>query len=533
MPMRAVIVGSGPAAAGAALGLLQSPDVEVTVVDLGGTLEPKNAQARDRMGSGTPQAWNAADLALISRLPEESEAEGLPEKRSFGSDFPFRDLGQLRDIVVNDGVNDALISSAYGGFSNVWGAQVMPFTTATFREWPFAAEEIYPHYREVLNAMPYAAEEDDLAGLFPILADSQNLPLLSERSSAILSRYARGRKRINRAGVMVGRARLAMQAQQCIRCGLCMTGCPYGLIYSASETWDTLRQNPRLTYRGGLMAVRLTETEEHAAVVARDLRTGAVTEITADRIYVACGAIGTTRLVMGSLGLFGVPVRVSESTQFTLPFVSMRPVRDPRTTADFTLNQFNMIVSLDREGYDISQLHFYTYNPVFEQALPHMLRRTRLRGMRTEMLRRLSVALGYVPSWVAPTFSLVASRSSAENALPVLSVSDDRSRLGVRRRFMRQVLTRIMAAAPDLDCWPLVPFLRHAAPGKSYHFGGTFPHSARPAGDFSSDVLGRVGPWRRIHLTDASVFPTVAATTYTLTAMANAHRIATTTLSSS
>jgi choline dehydrogenase-like flavoprotein len=34
-----------------------------------------------------------------------------------------------------------------------------------------------------------------------------------------------------------------------------------------------------------------------------------------------------------------------------------------------------------------------------------------------------------------------------------------------------------------------------------------------------------VAPWTRVHLADASVFPTVPATTFTLTIMANAHRI--------
>jgi choline dehydrogenase-like flavoprotein len=47
-----------------------------------------------------------------------------------------------------------------------------------------------------------------------------------------------------------------------------------------------------------------------------------------------------------------------------------------------------------------------------------------------------------------------------------------------------------------------------------------------PQDGVESDVLGRVAPWRSIHLVDASVFPTVPATTFTLSIMANAHRIA-------
>ena len=57
--------------------------------------------------------------------------------------------------------------------------------------------------------------------------------------------------------------------------------------------------------------------------------------------------------------------------------------------------------------------------------------------------------------------------------------------------------------------------------------GGSLPHvSGSPkAGALETDRLGRPHEWRRIHLIDASVFPTAAATTFTLTAMANAHRI--------
>jgi hypothetical protein len=67
-----------------------------------------------------------------------------------------------------------------------------------------------------------------------------------------------------------------------------------------------------------------------------------------------------------------------------------------------------------------------------------------------------------------------------------------------------------------------------SAAGKSYHFGGSFPHSEAPAdGPLTTDRWGRLGRWSRVHLVDASVFPSVPATTFTLTIMANAHRIAT------
>jgi choline dehydrogenase-like flavoprotein len=42
---------------------------------------------------------------------------------------------------------------------------------------------------------------------------------------------------------------------------------------------------------------------------------------------------------------------------------------------------------------------------------------------------------------------------------------------------------------------------------------------------FESDCLGRPHGWTRVHVVDATVLPSVPATTITLSTMANAHRI--------
>jgi hypothetical protein len=341
----------------------------------------------------------------------------------------------------------------------------------------------------------------------------------------VLGRYARHRDRLRNRGITLGRARLAMDSPSCVLAGLCMTGCPYGLVYSASHSLDVLRRDDRVTYHGGLLAVSVEEAGEQSTVVAREMDTGRVQRFTADRVLLACGAIGTSRLVMGALELYDTPARVQESVQFMLPFASAAPTPDPRTTKDFTLNQFNMALDLDAEGHDVSQLHFYTYNPTFLDALPRLLHRRRFGPMRTQMLRRLSVALGYLPSWASPDFQMRVIPGEHADNLPVASF-DAVSAHPRHNKMLRDVLGRITAAAPLLDLWPALPMLRMSAAGKSYHWGGTFPHSERPDGRFSSDTFGRVNPWKRTHLVDAAVFPTVPATTFTLTIMANAHRIA-------
>ena len=81
-----------------------------------------------------------------------------------------------------------------------------------------------------------------------------------------------------------------------------MTGCPYGLIYSAAQTFDALRRASRVTFNSGFLALKIIEEANQVAVIAKEIATGRMRRFEADRVYVACGAIGTTRLVANSLG---------------------------------------------------------------------------------------------------------------------------------------------------------------------------------------------------------------------------------------
>jgi ferredoxin len=525
----ALIIGSGPAAAGAALALSRREDLKITVIDIGLRLETERQQHVDLLASSDPCQWDASLVESVSEQPVDSKTRGVPEKRVYGSDYPFRNVGQLDGLTAAENATRTVISAAYGGFSNVWGSQLMPFTTPTFESWPVSAADIRPHYEAVLDQIPFAGEEDDLAGIFPLMRQPAPLPQLSPRSRWVLDAYGRHRSVLNGRGITIGKARLAFDAANCIRCRMCMTGCPYGLIYSAAQTFDALRRSSRVTHHSGLMVLKVAEEANSAVVVAKELATGRTQRFEADRVYVACGAMGSTRLVANSLGLFDVEISMLESQQFVLPMLSLHASPDPRREPDFTLNQFNMIVALDESSVDISQLHFYTFNPAFSKALPSPLRGRLAERAQVQLLRRLTVALGYLPSWRSPRILARVRPASNGADVPDFHISRATAPLG-RNRMLLSVLTRLGRSARLLDLYPVLPMLRLAAGGKSYHWGGSFPHTTDKSAIFGSDRLGRVGPWQRIHLVDASVFPNVPAMTFTLTIMANAHRIASETL---
>ncbi len=524
--MDVVIVGAGPAAAGAAIALTAAPNVSVRVIDVGGRLEEPNERARERMSHGAPSEWSAADVDVVSRIAEATKHQRLPEKRNFGSDFPFHDFGQLAGVRGVGDVNTHVISGAYGGFSNTWGAQTMVYSAASFNDWPISRAELEVDYRAILSKIPYSAEEDDLAEYHPLWAEADPLPPLNENSARILERYRRHRTSVRHHGVIVGKSRLALKGSACVSCGLCMTGCPYSYVYSASQTFDQLIASGRITYTGGREALSIGEAAGRPFVVSRDSRSGSVETIHADKILVGCGAIGSTRLVAGSLELWSQSIHLQESAQFLMPLASLRSSGGLSQDNSFTLNQFNILMPFDEAGRDLVQIHGYPYSKSMDDALPAPLRTSIGRILGNSLLKHVTVGLGYLPSWWSPGFDVSIEKPDTNDQLASVNISATANRNDVAKSKLRAINARLLRVAPYLGVVPVVPMVSLSPPGKSYHFGGSFPHATNPVSGRESDLVGRVDPWSNIHLIDASVFPTVSATTFTLTIMANAHRIA-------
>ncbi len=519
----ALIIGTGPGAAGAALALSADPAQQVTVIDVGGTLEPDLQSTLSRISNTDERSWSTSDVERISHQPVPTRRGVLPQKRTYGSDYPFRDMGQLEGIEPVGSANPSVVSGSYGGFSNIWGAQIMPFSSGTFDRWPFTLGDMETHYRTALGEMTLAGDEDDLAELFPLMVGARRLPPLAERTQRVLDRYRSRRSLVRSHGITVGRARLAFRSDECTCCGLCMTGCPHELIYSSSHTFDRLRSQGRIDYRPNLLATHLEETDGAPSVSVLDSVGGRPERLVADRIFVACGGIGTTRLVLGSMGDFDRPVYLQESVQFVMPTMSIRPVGDPRSARNFTLNQFNLLYDVTGEGVDLCQVHFYDYNPAVLASLPGALRKPNAEPALSALLRRTGVGLGYVPGWGSPRVKVVARRpTNHDQQLPSLVI--DREPGDGWPPMLRSLVAAMVKVAPALDLWPVLSMVSVSGAAKSYHFGGSFPHG-RSRTATTTDRLGRLAPWDNIHLVDASVFPSVPATTFTLTIMANAHRI--------
>jgi choline dehydrogenase-like flavoprotein len=243
----------------------------------------------------------------------------------------------------------------------------------------------------------------------------------------------------------------------------------------------------------------------------------------AARVFVGAGVLPTAWLTLHSLGAYDETVEMLDSQYFIYPFFRLR--RTPGVQAEALHSLAQAFVEIDDPAVSRHLVHLEIFS--FSDFLRRALLATPLRfflripWIAEQMFGRLLVVQGFLHSKDSGRLRLSLRKSGADR--PRLHVEPEPSRHAWWASIKAGL--KLVANARLLGGAPVVPAIQFAEPGRSYHSGGTFPMRAKP-GKFETDTLGQPTGLPRVHLLDASVFPSIPATTITLTVMANAHRIA-------
>jgi len=497
----------------------------VRMLDAGLRLEPSRARAVQELSRSAPAGWDPQLVALLKENMSPN-AKGLPQKLVYGSDFPYRD-SKLHVPCSFDGVG-LRPSLAQGGFSNVWGAALMPYLDSDLADWPIKTAQLAEHYSAVLKLTGMAAREDELAEIFPLHTPEPGGLELSRQSRSLLQRMDRNKTALHQSGIHYGAARLAIKTQRspeqpgCVYCGMCMYGCPYGYIYNSAATLQEMQRHGRFTYQPDTIVTSFTESADGVAIRARDRATGKELEIAAERLYLAAGVIPTTKLLLESRQCYDHTVWIKDSQYFLIPLLLSKRAPDVRHEALQTLSQlFLEIFDAKISPWSI-HLQLYSYSGVIGDAIRQSLRRFGLNFdfLAGQIEQRLIIVQGFLHSNQSSKIAATLKPNSSGPARLELKAELNPGTESV----IRKVVAKLVRNAWNLGALPLSPMLQIAEPGRSFHSGGTFPMRGQP-GPFESDTLGRPCGWRRVHAVDATVLPSIPASAITLSVMANAHRI--------
>ena len=516
-----IVVGGGPAAAAAAKALVAAGR-RVIVLDAGLSLEPEREAARGRMAATAPEHWQEADVAL-TRF--SAGGEGQPGyKQLFGSDLAFRDDGVL-ELSAAAGVG-ARPSYALGGLSNVWGSGVMAYTDSDLAGWPITAAELADGYRAVLGYVPLAAEEDELARRYPLFRTPDGPLIRTPAGEQILARMRRHAGALAAAGYSFGAPRLAVRvghpapSHGCVYCGHCLDGCPYGHIYNAAQTMEEMQHAGAIDYRPGLHVDRVIEADGEVIIEATPLAGGQGVTLRAERAFLGAGVFSTTIILQRS-ALAPARSEILDSQALYVPFAWVGPAGATGREPGHTLAQGAVVLEDPAVARNPIHMSLYTYSEdMTARAREAHPRLAALAGPALQgITRRMAVGICFFHSEDSDRVASICEAGSRSVRLePVLNAGRPATIARFKRSLLRS-LGRIGLVA-------LTPFAELAAAGGGYHYGSSAPMRERP-GFGETDTLGRPSGTRRIHVVDASCFPSVPGGSITFSVMANSHRIAT------
>ncbi|MDX8391376.1 MAG: hypothetical protein R8K53_02250 [Mariprofundaceae bacterium] len=296
--MRIGVIGSGPAAVGALQAIARiRPDAKVVLFDIGKEVSESNFESD---GIDSIRQFHTANYKRLKkhfgyRFPPLKTlfSEALPQYSVAGSKRFFR-------------------SELCGGLSNFWGGTMLPFDGDDFSGWPINGSDLEHHYHDIANLVGVSGASDELSRCYekeyinrPPIRVLQGLKRLCD---SVNSEIAEGVYDV-RAGVN----RVALETRDdhdkaCVYCGECMAGCVVGAVYSARNSIHRFISDMNIDYR----PEKVLAVSADAALVK--IRTnGGEADESFDKVFLCAGCLGTTEIIMRSLGVTEGPKLIDNS----------------------------------------------------------------------------------------------------------------------------------------------------------------------------------------------------------------------------
>jgi choline dehydrogenase-like flavoprotein len=516
------IIGSGPASIACAKALLDAGK-DVTMIDCGNELEENKKILLENLkysnNNFNYKDWNA--LYDDNFIPTRS---GFTQKSTYGSYFPYKDT-DLHIPKINELTGPAS-TLALGGFSNNWGAAIMPYNELDLKGWPLELRDLNHHYFEIAKMIGVSSCTDNLSLIHNSYSHNEHHLDSSNQAKEVLKITERNKYKLISKGIYVGKSRLAIKdsGKNCIYCGYCLKGCPKEIIYNSAYTLLELLLNKKFKYIRGKIVNYIKEKTNITTIYGFDKLTNTKFEIESEKVFLGAGVISTSKIILWSKNLFDYEVKIKDSQLFHVPIFLPPNINDPSKEQIHTLSQLFI------ELYDISKnnhtihLQMYTYNKLWKETIDNtfIIKNNITNLVSDKLSKRLGILFGYLHSDDSSYLTIKLKKQKANELTPHLDINEVIN--PATKIKIKEITKRLLKEYKNLGFITIPPMTKILDVGKGHHVGGSFPMSSITQGE-STDILGRPEGFKNLHIIDASNFPTIPATTITFSVMANAHRI--------
>jgi hypothetical protein len=392
------------------------------------------------------------------------------------------------------------------GFSEVWGAAIMPPSKYTLKLWKFKYKiELNQIISDIFKILPKSNFTEDSLNLLYDMPIDLNV-------SNNLSQYHVG-KLTTCNYFFFGKTRLSVysnydklnESRNCVHCLQCLSGCNYGSI---------LKSDQLFTYDTGKFVIsnfnvqKLIENENYVEILGEIDNNSIIYK--AKRVLLAAGTVGSAKIVLNSkiLNISKIAIRDTQ-TKYELFLQFFNNTQKNK----ISLSEFTCVTTnANLEIKVLTQLYFINQNLIDENL--NFLNKFFLLRIFIPLLKKFFI-IGI--TFISPESSNSIEIYRDEKSLSARVLHNRKKLRNESFYFLKRNLNLLKLKIIKI---PLLGIT--TKPGSGVHSGSWFnPENNEKL----LDNLGRLHDDSRVHVIDSSALPELPIGPISLAAMANSRRI--------
>lgn len=498
-----LVVGSGLSGAITALRLIEN-GLKVTMFDIGNLessewIKIKNDYIKRKNYSNFIKKFLNKDFKFFKNV----------NKGYFSNNFSIVDLLKLGPVKTD----------ALGGFSNIWGANMLPYHYNDIKNWPIKSKDLEYYYDYLADKLKLSSDKNNVLNKFfrfrtKITNDDKNLE--DEQTKEILSILNRHKDILAKKKIYFGKTNLAISKKNnaknisCQKCGLCFYQCPYDVIFNSKYLIEHLRKNKKFIYKSESKLLKIKEIKNKVDVYIEHSKKK-ITKYKFDKVFLSCGTYPTLDILFDS-NIINKKITLQDAQQFIF-FGKLKNYTKNNNLKKNTMSKINIEIN----NKDISKkfIHLQTYplsDVIFSRSFPKLFSLfSPLFNYIINFFKKYFVVIGYLPGIDSSKINYFADRS--------ISIIKNRNS---KKKIIK--LIDYLNHSFDDKSLRFIKLIKIMQSGASFHIGSAFPISKKPRKNFS-DLCGRINGLKNTFILDPLILPNIYANTTTFTSLANIVRI--------
>jgi ferredoxin len=447
------------------------------------------------LSDSTDEKIYLIDANLRHQIQDKGPIGVSAKKTLFGSSHMYEETE-----FTLPAVSSLSLSYAAGGLSTVWGAGIRLWDKSSVLEITENTDNFYKSAKLLLDVVPYFGNNETMNIPLDTPITSIDAPYDENSFFDVID----GNPNLNTKIFQTPLAVRTTGFNSCVGCGLCLTGCPYGSIFSSIEYIDDcVKKEKVVRIQGKVFSLKQLIAGVEVSY-KNELNQSDI--VVVDQVYMCAGAIGTPAILMQS-NLLGSKIEIKDSQVFYFVGLYRRKAKNPENK--FSLSRKTIT---DPNHFSAS---LYECNSEVRARLSAVISE-KLFGLRVRIPKTLDrylfLGIGFLDSEKSGQIEMKISDS---NEIGITTSRNSKTSVTVKQSM--KIIAKYLRKS---RLWVLPVFTQTPPVGAGFHSGASLPIDSQYV-----DELGRLRLAKSIKIADVSLLPKIFVGSHTFNSMALNHSL--------